>query len=190
MGIRKIRMMFKKIIFIIVLLAAISCGKKKTTQKESLPNVDTESTTHSTVEEGKKEALNNIFNADIKMEVDETVFVIDNGTNRVTEDMSAGIMKMVAPQPYDLLKKRLQQEPENQNGVTSLGIEEVELEGRKVLVQKSMTLDDAGDKMIMMMYAIPAGEKTMMISSFFPADEEGKYVPLIEKSVLSAKLEQ
>jgi len=182
--------MIKKTLFALVLIAVISCGKNKTTQKESLPNVDTESTTHISPEDEKKAALNNIFNADIKMEVDETVFVIDNGTNRVTEDMSAGIMKMVAPQPYDLLKKRLEEEPENQNGMTSLGIEEVELEGKKVLVQKSMTLDDAGDKMIMMMHAVPAGEKTMMISSFFPADEEGKYVPLIEKSVLSAKLEQ
>ncbi|SHJ37711.1 hypothetical protein [Aquimarina spongiae] len=182
--------MIKKTLFVLVLIAVISCGKNKTAEKESLPDVDTESTTHTSPEEEKKAALNNIFNADIEMEVDETVFVIDNGTNRVTEDMSAGIMKMVAPQPYDLLKKRLEEEPENQNGMTSLGIEEVELEGKKVLVQKSMTLDDAGDKMIMMMHAVPAGEKTMMISSFFPADEEGKYVPLIEKSVLSAKLEQ
>ncbi len=179
----------KKVIFLISIIAFFSCGKNKESKVESLPNISTESSADQPSEAEKQEAIDNLFNSEIKMDVDETIFVIDNGTNRATEDMSAGIMKMLSPQPYLILKERIEKEPENQNGVTSLGVEEIELEGKKILVQKSMVIDEVGDKMIMMMHAVPAGEKTMMISSFFPEVEESKYLPLIEKSVVSARLE-
>jgi len=124
------------------------------------------------------------------MQVDETVFVIDNGTNVANEDMSAGLMKMVSPQPYEVFKERMENQPMEQNGVTSLETKEIELGGKKVLMQKSMTQDETGEKMIMMMYALPAGEKTIMISSYFMEKETTKYLPLIEKSVVTAKLKK
>ncbi|WP_299434352.1 hypothetical protein [uncultured Aquimarina sp.] len=148
------------------------------------------SETKEEIAEEVENAMGDIFSDQIAMEIDETVFVVDNGTNRANEDMSAGIMKMLAPQPYDTFKEKMMNEPEEQNGVTSLGIEETELEGRKVLVQKSMTTDEVGDKMIMMMHALPAGEKTIMISSYFMEKEASKYLPLIEKSVITAKLKK
>ncbi len=175
----------------IVFLSIISCGKDTKSKKETLQGTDSIVTeTKEEMSEDVQNALGDLFNDEITMEVDETVFVIDNGTNRANEDMSAGIMKMLAPQPYNEFKERVMNESVEQNGVTSLGIEETELEGRKVLVQKSMTVDEVGDKMIMMMYALPAGEKTIMISSYFMEKEESKYLPLIEKSVATAKLKK
>ncbi|SEL69297.1 hypothetical protein SAMN04487910_3064 [Aquimarina amphilecti] len=173
----------------IMFLSVISCGKENRSKKETLKG--TEPITTETEENNSEElqdALGGLFNDEIVMEIDETVFVVDNGTNRANEDMSAGIMKMLAPQPYDAFKEKIMKEPEEQNGVTSLGVKETEIEGRKVLVQKSMTLDETGDKMIMIMYALPAGEKTIMISSYFMEKEESKYLPLIEKSVVTAQL--
>ncbi|WP_378178413.1 hypothetical protein [Aquimarina sp. SS2-1] len=175
----------------IIFLSIISCGKEAKSKKETLNG--TEPIPTEITEEISQETQNTIedlFSDQIDMKVDETVFVIDNGTNRANEDMSAGIMKMLAPQPYDAFKQRMMEEPGEQNGVTSLGIKEVELEGKKVLVQKSMTLDETGEKMIMMMHALPAGEKTIMISSYFMEKEESKYLPLIEKSVVTAKLKK
>ncbi|GAA0731041.1 hypothetical protein GCM10009430_42780 [Aquimarina litoralis] len=176
----------------VILLSFLSCGKETKSKKETLEG--TEPVTTETVEQRSEEvesALGGLFNDQIDMEVDESVFVIDNGTNRANEDMSAGIMKMLAPQPYEAFKKRMMEEPEDQNGVTSLGLEEVELGGKTVLVQKSKTLDDAGGEMMMIMHAFDAGEnKTIMISSYFMKEEESKYLPLIEKSVLSAKLKE
>ncbi|WP_035086335.1 hypothetical protein [Aquimarina latercula] len=175
----------------ILCLSIFSCGKETKSKKETLEGTEPIVTeTKEEISEGVQNAMGDLFNDQVIMEVDETVFVIDNGTNRANEDMSAGIMKMVAPQSYDAFKVKMMQEPEEQNGVTSLGIKEVELEGKKVLVQKSMTLDETGDKMIMMMYAMPAGEKTIMISSYFMEKEESKYLPLIEKSVVTAKLKE
>ncbi|WP_299218381.1 hypothetical protein [uncultured Aquimarina sp.] len=175
----------------ILFLSIISCGKDTKSKKETLEGTDPIVTeTKEEISEEVQNALGDLFNDEIVMEVDETVFVIDNGTNRANEDMSAGIMKMLAPQPYNAFKERMMNESVEQNGVTSLGIEETELEGRKVLVQKSMTIDEVGDKMIMMMYALPAGEKTIMISSYFMEKEESKYLPLIEKSVATAKLKK
>ncbi|GAA4275821.1 hypothetical protein [Aquimarina mytili] len=168
----------------------ISCGKETKSKTESLPGTEdlhSEETSDVTQQE-IDQALGEVFNDQIEMEIDESVFVVDNGSNRVNEEMTAGIMKMLAPQPYLEFKKKLEAEPENQNGMTSLGIEEVELGDKKVLVQKSMTVDEVGDKMIMMMHAFPAGNKTIMISSFFMQEEESKYLPLIEKSVVSARL--
>jgi len=124
------------------------------------------------------------------MEIDASVFVIDNGTNHANEDMSAGIMKMLAPQPYEAFKAKMMQEPEDQNGVTSVELKEIELEGKKVLVQKSMTLDDSGAKMMMMMHELPAGENPIMISSYFMEEETSIYLPLIEKSVVTAKVKK
>ncbi|WP_298544705.1 hypothetical protein [uncultured Aquimarina sp.] len=178
-------------IFLVVisLLSVISCGKETKSKTETLEGTEPIVTeTKEEISEEVQNAMGDLFSDQIVMEVDETVFVIDNGTNRANEDMSAGIMKMLAPQPYDIFKAKMMKEPEEQNGVTSLGIKEVELGGKKVLVQKSMTLDQTGEKMIMMMYAIPAGEKTIMISSYFMGKEESKYLPLIEKSVITAKL--
>lgn len=173
----------------ILFLSTISCGKDTKSKTETLKGTEPIiSETKEEITEEVENAMGDIFSDQIAMEVDETVFVVDNGTNRANEDMSAGIMKMLAPQPYDTFKERMMEEPEEQNGVTSLGIEETEIEGRKVLVQKSMTVDEVGDKMIMMMHALPAGEKTIMISSYFMEKEESKYLPLIEKSVVTAKL--
>ncbi|MBW1295329.1 hypothetical protein [Aquimarina litoralis] len=176
----------------VILLSFLSCGKETKSKKEILEG--TESITSETAEQTSEEvesALGDLFNDQIDMEIDESVFVIDNGTNRANEDMSAGIMKMVAPQPYEAFKARMQQEPEEQNGVTSLGIEEVDLRGKTVLVQKSTTKDETGEEMMMMMHAFAAGEnKTIMISSYYMKSEESKYLPLIEKSVLSAKLKE
>ncbi|MDH7447707.1 hypothetical protein [Aquimarina sp. 2201CG14-23] len=176
---------------IIIMMSIISCGKETKSKTETLEGTEPiVSETKEQVSEEAQNAIGDIFNDQIAMDVDETIFVIDNGTNRATEDMSAGIMKMLAPQPYEIFKERMMSEPESQNGVTSLGLEETELEGKKVLVQKSMTIDQAGDKMIMMMHALPAGDKTIMISSYFMEKEESKYLPLIEKSVLTAKLKK
>ncbi|WP_299247195.1 hypothetical protein [uncultured Aquimarina sp.] len=174
---------------VIALLSVISCGKETKSKTETLEGTEPIVTeTKEEISEEVQDAMGGLFNDEITMEVDETVFVVDNGTNRANEDMSVGIMKMLAPQSYDAFKERMMKEPEEQNGVTSLSLKEVELEGRKVLVQKSMTLDETGDKMIMTMHAMPAGEKTIMISSYFMEKEESKYLPLIEKSVITAKL--
>ncbi|MEW7290341.1 hypothetical protein [Aquimarina sp. 2304DJ70-9] len=181
--------MRKYFVTIVVLLLVVSCGKEPKSKTETLSGTGTE-TIEKTQEVSQEEAaqtLNDVFNSEIKIDVDETVFVIDNGSNRVTEDMSAGIMTMLAPQPYGQLKEQLEKEP-SQEGYTLVGIEEIEIEGRIVLQQKSMMVDEVGDEMIMMMHALPAGDKTMMISSFYPKAEESKYLPLIEKAVLSAKL--
>ncbi len=178
----------KNLLIIVIALFLFSCGKDQKSRIET-SNTTTKSNSSESFDNEVKETMNNIFNSEIQMEVDESVFVIDNGTNRVTEDMSAGIMKMLSPQSYEVIKLQLENEPENQNGVTSLEIKEIDLGGKKVLVQKSMTVDEVGDTMIMMMHAIPVENKTMMISSFYPQIEESKYLPLIEKSVLSAKIE-
>ncbi len=177
--------------FLLVLLGGvISCGKNQKSEKQVLDGVSTQERLppNEVSQEEVNKTLSDVFNSEIKIEVDETVFVIDNGSNRVTEDMSAGIMTMLAPQPYENLKAQLKKEP-NQEGTTLIGIDEIEREGKIILRQKSMMVDEVGDEMIMMMHALPAGDKTMMISSFYPKTEESKYLPLIEKSVLSAKLE-
>ncbi len=182
--------MKKFLTIITIAIFIISCGKESKSKTEVLPGTDilqSEKTQDRTQEE-VDQVLESVFNSQVNIEVDETVFVIDNGTNRVTEDMSAGIMTMLAPQPYDQLKIQLEKEPK-QEGYTLVGIEEIEIEGRLVLQQKSMMVDEVGDEMIMMMHALPAGDKTMMISSFYPKLEESKYLPLIKKSVSSATLE-
>ncbi|WP_298309925.1 hypothetical protein [uncultured Aquimarina sp.] len=181
----------KTFLVTILFLSIISCGKDTKSEKETLKGTEPIITeTKEEISEDVQNAMGDLFSDQIVMEVDETVFVIDNGTNRANEDMSAGIMKMLAPQPYEAFKIKMMKEPEEQNGVTSLGIKEVELAGKKVLVQKSMTLDQTGEKMIMMMYAMPAGEKTIMISSYFMGKEESKYLPLIESAVATARLKK
>lgn len=183
--------LMRTILILVAFLSIISCGKDNKSKTETLKGTDPIVTeTKEEISEEVQSAMGDLFNDQIEMEIDEKVFVIDNGTNRANEDMSAGIMKMVAPQSYDTFKEKMMNEPAEQNGVTSLGIEETELEGRKVLVQKSMTVDEVGDKMIMMMYAMPAGEKTIMISSYFMEKETTTYLPLIEKSVATAKLKE
>ncbi len=180
----------KNFFIIVVLGVIISCGRDQKSKTQTLPGVSTQenSKQDEVSQDDVNSALSDVFNSEIKIEVDETVFVIDNGSNRVTEDMSAGIMTMLAPQPYEKLKEQLKKEP-SQEGTTLIGIEEIEREGKIILQQKSMMVDEVGDEMIMIMHALPAGDKTMMISSFYPKTEESKYLPLIEKSVLSAKLE-
>ena len=182
-----------RILITILILTVFSCKKNKEFKTEVLDGTEK---ILSTPEENETQTdaakvLEDVFSDKIEMEVDETVFVIDNGTNRANEDMSAGIMKMLAPQSYPVFKERMMQQPENSNGVKSLSIEEVNLEGKKVLYQRSMTVDDAGDEMMMVMHAFSAGEQnTIMISSYYPKAEENKYLPLIEKSVLSARLRE
>lgn len=172
-------------------LSIISCGKESKSKTETLKGTEPiVSETKEEVSEDVQNAMGDLFNDQIIMEIDESVFVIDNGTNRANEDMSAGIMKMVSPQSYDVFKERIMKEPAEQNDVTLLGIGEEDLDGKKVLVQKSMMVDEVGDKMILMMHALPAGEKTIMISSYFMEKEASKYLPLIEKSVITAKLKK
>ncbi len=188
-GKEKIKFKMKQTLILITIVLFFSCKKETKSKTEVLPGteaINSEASQEVTQEE-VNQTLGDVFNSQIKIEVDETVFVIDNGSNRVTEDMSAGIMTMLAPQPYDQLKAQLEKEP-NQEGYTLIGIEEIEREGKIILQQKSKMVDEVGDEMIMMMHALPAGDKTMMISSFYPKEEESKYLPLIEKSVLSAKL--
>ncbi len=176
---------------IVAILLIVSCKKETKSKTETLSGSETinSEAAQEVSQEEAAQTLGDVFNSEIKIDVDETVFVIDNGSNRVTEDMSAGIMTMLAPQTYNQLKTQLEKEP-NQEGATLIGIEEIEREGKIILQQKSMMVDEVGDEMIMMMHALPAGDKTMMISSFYPKAEESKYLPLIEKSVLSAKLEK
>lgn len=180
----------RKIVIITIFGVIVACKNEKRANTETLPGIETQQAeeTHEATPEEVDQVLGEVFNDNIEMEIDETVFVVDNGTNRVNEEMTAGIMKMLAPQPYEEFKKKVEGEPENQNGMTLLSIEEIEIDGKKVLVQKSMTVDEVGDKMIMVMHAMPAGNKTIMISSFYMEQEESKYLPLIEKSVLSARL--
>ncbi len=180
----------KLLIIAITLGIVISCKKETKSKTEVLPGTETVQTeeTSDLSQEEIDQALGEVFNDQIEMEIDETVFVVDNGTNRVNEEMTAGIMKMLAPYPYEEFKKKVESEPESQNGMTSLGVKEMMLENKKVLVQKSMTVDEVGDKMIMIMHAFPAEDKTIMISSFYMEKEESKYLPLIEKSVASARL--
>ncbi|MDY8134582.1 hypothetical protein [Aquimarina sp. 2201CG5-10] len=183
--------MKKLFISVMTLVLIVSCGENKKSKTETLPGTENQENNQkdNVSQDEVNAALSGMFNSDIKMDVDETVFVIDNGTNRVTEDMTAGIMKMLSPQPYEQLKARLEKEP-NQEGSTLIGIQEIEKDGKKILQQKSMIIDEVGDRMIMMMHAVPAGNQTMMISSFYPEEQETKYLPLIEKSVLSARLEK
>ncbi len=181
----------KKVLAAVVIIFFISCGKETKSKAETplgTATINSEGSNEVSQEEDIQ-TLGDVFNSEIKIEVDETVFVIDNGSNRVTEDMSAGIMTMLAPQPYQMLKEQLEKEP-NQEGYTLISIGEIEREGRIILQQKSAMVDEVGDEMIMMMHALPAGDKTMMISSFYPKTEESKYLPLIIKSVLSATLEK
>lgn len=178
-------------LILIITIITFSCKKKEASTKVAFDGTETvmNQTQKEVSSQEVQSAIGDVFHDQISMEVDESVFVIDNGTNRANEDMSAGIMKMLAPQPYDVFKERMLATPEQQNGATSLLTEEMELGGRKTLVQKSMVVDDAGDEMIMMMHAFGAGkDKTIMISSYFMKNEEAKYLPLIEKSVATAKL--
>ncbi|MHA7058729.1 hypothetical protein ACWGOQ_0016005 [Aquimarina sp. M1] len=174
----------------ILFLSVISCGKETKSKTETLEGMEPiMSETKKEITGKSEETMEDFFGGQIVMDIDETVYVIDNGTNRANEDMSAGIMKMLAPQSYQAFKERMMQEPEEQNGVTSLGIEEVDLGGKTILVKRSKTVDEVGDEMIMTMYAFGAGENnTIMISSYYMKAEESKYLPLVEKSVLSAKL--
>ncbi|WP_130285692.1 hypothetical protein [Aquimarina brevivitae] len=178
-----------RILVIIVLATFFSCKKSAESRTEVLEG--TEVTKAEPKEVTTQNPLGDVFGDQIIMEVDETVFVIDNGTNRANEDMSAGIMKMLAPQPYATFKERMLQKQNEQQGIEVLSIEETELEGKKVLLERSKTLDDAGEEMMMVMYAFPASaEKTIMISSYYMKNEEKKYLPLIEQSVLSARLRE
>lgn len=177
---------------IIMIMAVFSCKKKEQSTKEVLEGTETTAIEAPvTTNQESQNAFGDAFGDQISMEIDESVFVIDNGTNRANEDMSAGIMKMLAPQPYSVFKERIMQNLDQGEGITSLGIDEVEMAGKKMLVQKSKTIDDAGDEMIMVMHAFAAGEnKTIMISSYYMKTEESKYLPLIENSVRSARLKK
>lgn len=180
-----------RILVLIMLFVVVSCKKQEkpiTEVVEKTEPVIAENKVENTDQEAQS-ALGDIFVDQIEMKVDETVFVIDNGTNLVNEDMSAGIMKMLAPQPYAIFKERIKQNPDQGEGITSLGIEEVELGGKTMLFQKSKTVDDAGEEMMMVMYAFPGGEdKTIMISSYYMKNEESKYLPLVQEAVKTAKL--
>ncbi|AXT52669.1 hypothetical protein D1818_18195 [Aquimarina sp. BL5] len=183
----------KAFLVTILFLSIISCRKEPRSKTETLSG--TESIKLETVKEEidftleeLETGLNEVFNDNIKMEVDETVFTVDNAINKENEERTAGIMKMLASDSYESFKKQAQEKPKNQDGRTTLKLEEIELKGKKVLVEKLATVNEAGNKTILMMHAFPTGEKTIVISSYFLEKEESKYLPLIEQSVVTAKL--
>ncbi|WP_147405018.1 MULTISPECIES: hypothetical protein [Aquimarina] len=185
----------KTILIMASFLLLISCGKEVKTKKETSSDVDP-SKFEITSEEGDytaedlETALNEAFNDNIEMEIDETVFVVDNAINKENEEKTAGIMKMLASDSYEEFKRQAEEKPKNQDGRKTLKLEEVEIQGKKVLVEKLLAVNEKGNNVILMMHAFPAGEKTIMVSSYFLEKEESKYLPVIEKSVLSAKLKE
>jgi len=185
----------KTILITISFFLLISCGKEPRSKTETLSGTEP-ITSEAAKEENDftleelETGLNEVFNDNIKMDVDETVFVVDNAINKENEERTAGIMKMLASDSYESFKKQAYEKPKNQDGRTTLQLEEIELKGKKVLVEKLGAVNEAGNKTILMMHAFPAGEKTIVISSYFLEKEASKYLPIIEKSVLSAKLEE
>jgi len=185
----------KTILTTISFLLLISCGKETSSKTETLLGTEpiaSEVTNEeiSFTQEELETGLNEVFNDNVKIEIDETVFVVDNAINKENEEKTAGIMKMLASDSYESFKKQAEEKPKNQEGRTTLQLEEVMLQGKKVLVEKLLTVNEDGNKTILMMHALPAGGKTIVVSSYFLEKEESKYLPIIEKSVLSARLKE
>ncbi|WP_299312714.1 hypothetical protein [uncultured Aquimarina sp.] len=179
----------------ILFLSIISCGKDTKSKTETLPGtepikLETAKEKIGFTPEELETGLNEVFNDNIEMEVDETVFVVDNAINKENEERTAGIMKMLASDSYESFKKQAEEKPKVQDGITTLKLEEIELQGKKVLMEKLLKISETGDRIIMMMHAFPAGDKTIMISSYFLEKETSKYLPIIEKSVVTAKLKE
>jgi len=183
----------RSILLIVVVLSIISCKKDIRSNAETHSDIEQALPPQEIIEEEASQeeinqALAGVFNDHISMEVDETVFVVDNGINKANEEMTAGIMKMLIPKQYEAFKKEVKEKPNSQEGLTTLEVKETELQGKKVFVERSMMIDQDGDKIIMLMHAIPVEDMTIMVSSYFKEKEESKYKPLIEASVISAKL--
>jgi hypothetical protein len=131
--------------------------------------------------------LNKIFNSDVRMDVDTTVFESRQNNFYYNESENAMIMTLVVPQSFAKAEEHFNNR--NKKEVyQSLDKKKFTHEGRNFLYEKGIIEKD-GRKAVMYVYAIEASsQSTIFFTGMHMPGGEKKFFSVIERAALSAKL--
>tara|TARA_R100001369_G_C3248134_1_gene155529 strand:- start:192 stop:647 length:456 start_codon:yes stop_codon:yes gene_type:complete len=118
------------------------------------------------------------------IDVDESVFVINQDNSYFTKTESSAMQFNLMPRSYDDLKKRMMES--QKEGYKK----EIEIDSIKMILVKTTQVNDDGEFTIAIYCKKINNDFTLVLNSFYKTDEELIMKPLIEKAMLSAKLKE
>lgn len=128
-----------------------------------------------------------IFNTEVVMEVDTTLFDSKQNNFYFSEASRAMIMTMVVPQSFEKAQEHFENESKKKD-YKSLERKKLVHNGKKVLYEKGM-IKKSGQKAFMYLYAVECtAESTIFVTGMHMDGDEKKFFPAIERAALSARL--
>ncbi len=140
-------------------------------------------------EDSKKmeEGLKMLFASKIEMDIDKSMFTMNEGNMYFTEDQKTGIVAMAVPQSFAKMKENMGKDKKKE-GMELVDKGEITINGQNVLFMKNETKKEGQDFIILIYAKEIDAETSMMITSFFEKSKEAAIKPLAEKAIVSAKL--
>jgi len=137
--------------------------------------------------ENMEKGLKMLFDSKIDMDIDKSVFTMNEGNMYFTDDQKIGIVAMVVPQSFAKVKESMNKDKKKEN-MQLLDKGEISLNGQKVLFMKNQTEKEGKEYIILIYCKENDADSSIMITSFFEKSKESEIKPMAEKAITSAKL--
>ena len=124
------------------------------------------------------------IDVELDIDVDESVFVINQDNSYFTKTESSAMQFRLMSRPYEDLKSRMM---ESQKEAYK---KEIEIDSISMLLIKTTQVNDDGEYTIAIYCKKINSDSTLVLNSFYKTDEELIMKPLIEKTMVSAKLKE
>lgn len=128
-----------------------------------------------------------IFNTEVAMDIDTTLFDSKQSNFYFSEASRAMIMTMVVPQSFEKAEEHFEKESKKKD-YKSLERKKLVHNGKNILFEKGM-IKKSGQKAFMYLYAVECtAESTIFVTGMHMDGDEKKFFPAIERAALSARL--
>ena len=126
------------------------------------------------------------MNAKIAMDIDQTIYTMNQGNTYINADQTAGIVAMVAPKSYAEMKSSLKDGKAGDMEITDRG--ETTLGGKNVLFMKGTKKQDDQDFTMWVYCKENDADSCIMVNGFYETKNEKEFKPRVDKAITSAKL--
>lgn len=140
-------------------------------------------------EEKLLNAMSKMFNSEFDIEIDASVYSVNQGNSYFTEDEKSAIIAMLVPASFEKMKADMNKDKKKE-GLKTLEKGELVMNGKRVLFVKQL-LEKEGEEYIIYIYCKEHNEESSLtMTSFFENAKESVYKPHIDKAIASLKLKE
>ena len=126
------------------------------------------------------------MNAKIAMDIDQSIYTMNQGNTYINADQTAGIVAMVAPKSYAEMKSSLKDGKAGDMEILDRG--EMTIGGKNVLFMKGAKKQDGQDFTMWVYCKENDAASCIMVNGFYETAKEKEFKPLVDKAITSAKL--